>query len=83
MDHEKKREADRQRKSERREKQKSMKENTYFAEPLERAKNLLEQMEEPDINAAFNDSEIGNMLKPDDRKVLSNFVYHLKSRRRK
>jgi hypothetical protein len=40
-------------------------------------------MEEPDTSAAFNDKEIGSLLQPDDRKVLNNFVYHLKSRRRK
>jgi hypothetical protein len=55
MDPEKKKEADRHRKAEWREKQKSIRENTYAAAPLERAKQLLEQMEEPDINAAYND----------------------------
>jgi hypothetical protein len=38
-------------------------------------------MEEPDVTAAFEDEDIGKLLKAEDRKTLSNFLYHLKSRR--
>jgi hypothetical protein len=40
-------------------------------------------MEEPDVTAAFEDEDIGKLLKAEDRKTLSNFLYHLKSRRKK
>ncbi len=40
-------------------------------------------MQEPEVNAAFNNEELAQILKPEDRKALNNFVYHLKSRRRK
>jgi hypothetical protein len=60
-----------------------MKDNTYEPTSLERAKQFLELMQNPDVNAAFKNEELAQVLKPEDRKALSNFVYHLKSRRRK
>jgi hypothetical protein len=60
-----------------------MKDNTYEPTSLERAKQFLELMQDPDVNAAFKNEELAQVLKPEDRKALSNFVYHLKSRRRK
>ena len=40
-------------------------------------------MQDPEVNAAFKNEELAQILKPEDRKSLNNFVYHLKSRRRK
>ena len=54
-----------------------------MATPLEQAKRFLEAMEDPDVNAVYQDGELSQGLKPDERKALSNFVYHLKLRRRK
>ena len=78
-----KRDADRQRKATWREKQKQRKDNTYEPTPIEQAKEFLELMQDPDVNAAFQNEQLSKILKPEDRKTLSNFVYHMKSRRRK
>ena len=40
-------------------------------------------MDDPEVAAVFEDAELGNVLKPEDRKALTNFVYQLKVRRRK
>jgi hypothetical protein len=40
-------------------------------------------MEEPDVSAVFEDEDIGKHLKAEDRKTLSNYLYNLKSRRKK
>jgi hypothetical protein len=40
-------------------------------------------MDEPDVDSVFKDENVGKLLKPDDRKILINFAYNLKSRRRK
>jgi hypothetical protein len=39
-------------------------------------------MEDPLVDAAYNDQEIGGLLKAEDRRILSNYVYHLKARRK-
>jgi hypothetical protein len=83
MDKDLKRDADRQRKAEWRERQKKVKDNTYEPTTIEQAKQFLELMQDPDVNAAFQDEGLAQVLKPEDRKTLNNFVYHLKSRRRK
>jgi hypothetical protein len=68
MDHDKKREQDRLRKAEWRDKQRQLKENTYAPTPIERAKQFLELMEEPEVDSVFADESIGKLLKPEDRK---------------
>jgi hypothetical protein len=40
-------------------------------------------MQDPEVNDAFKNEELAQILKREDRKALNNFVYHLKSRRRK
>ena len=60
-----------------------MREHTYIPTPIERAKSFLELMDEPEVDSAFADENIGRLLKSEDRKTLINFVYNLKSRRRK
>ncbi len=74
MDKDLKRDADRQRKAEWRERQKKLKDNTYEPTPIEQAKQFLELMQDPDVNAAFQDEGLAQALKPEDRKTLNNFV---------
>jgi hypothetical protein len=40
-------------------------------------------MEDPDVTAAFENEDIGKQLRAEDRKTLSNYLYHLKARRKK
>ncbi len=40
-------------------------------------------MEDPDVTAAYEEPEIGKLLKPDDKKALQNFIQYLKTRRKK
>ena len=60
-----------------------MREGTYKPTPIESAKTSLEKMGDPEVGAAYWDAELGKQLKPENRKILANFVYHLKMRRRK
>ena len=53
MDKDLKRDADRQRKAEWRDRQRKVKDNTYEPTPIEQAKQFLELMQDPDVNAAF------------------------------
>ena len=83
MDLEAKRAAERIRKAQYRVKQKLISDGKYVTTAIELAKELLDSMDEPDVAAAFTDPKIGEQLKPDDKKALHNFAYHLKARRRK
>jgi hypothetical protein len=40
-------------------------------------------MDDPNLDAVLNNESIGTLLGPDDRKPLSNFIYHLKIKRRR
>jgi hypothetical protein len=83
MESEQRREHERQRKADWRAKQSAIREGTYKPTPLETAKTYLEGMDDPEVAAVFQDPELGKVLKPDDRKALTNFVYQLKLKRRK
>ena len=60
-----------------------MKDNAYEPTPIEKAKQFLELMQDLDVNSAYQNEDLAKVLMPEDRKTLNNFVYHLKSRRRK
>jgi hypothetical protein len=76
-----KKEHERKRKEAWRAKQAAIKDGSYQATPIEQAKSFLEMLEDPEVDAVYNDPLIGALIKQEDRRVLSNFVYHLKSRR--
>ncbi len=40
-------------------------------------------MPDPDIEAAFNDDNIGKLLKPEDRRPLYHFIRNLKGKKQK
>ena len=83
MDAQLKKDRERDRKAEWRAKQHAIREGTFKPSPVEQAKTFLESMEEPEVKAAFDDPDLGPSLRQEDRRVLTNFVYHLKARRRK
>jgi hypothetical protein len=58
-------------------------EGTYVASALEKAKQLLESMESPELSAVYADESIGTMLTPEDKKPLTNFIFYLKQKRKK
>jgi hypothetical protein len=83
MEIEQKRLQERLRKADWRARQKAISEGTYVATPLERAKELLESMEAPDLSGVYADEAIGKLLTPEDKKPLSNFLFYLKQKRKK
>jgi hypothetical protein len=78
-----KKEQERIRKAEWRAKQRALAEGTYVASALEKAKQLLESMESPELSAVYADESIGKMLTPEDKKPLSNFIFYLKQKRKR
>jgi hypothetical protein len=53
------------------------------ASPLEKAKQVLESMDHPDLAAVYADDSIGKMLAPEDKKPLLNFFFYLKLKRKR
>jgi hypothetical protein len=70
MEGDAKKEAERLRKAGYRARVRSITNGTYTATPIELAKRLLEGMDDPEVAAAFQDDEIGSLLKPEDKKTL-------------
>ena len=71
-----------QRKREYRAKVKAIADDSYVPTAIEEAKMYLESMEDPIAIAAFEHPELGKKLTQDDRRTLTNYVYHLKSKRK-
>lgn len=53
-----------------------------MASPLDKAKQVLEWMERPDLAAVYDDS-MGKMVAPEDKNPLLNFLFYLKLKRKR
>jgi hypothetical protein len=67
---EKSKDYERDRKARWRAEQKAKKDGTYKPSPLEKAKDILEVMEAPDVDQVMNSDDFRENLKPEDRKLL-------------
>jgi hypothetical protein len=63
-------------------KQKAMAEDLYVPTPIEEAKKYLESIDDPQVPAVYDHPDLRNKLTQEDRQVITNFVYHLKSKRK-
>ena len=77
-----KKEKENLRKREWRARQKAIADSSYVPTPIEEAKKYLESIDEPQVAAAYDHPDFGKKLTQDDRRVITNFVYYLKNKRR-
>jgi hypothetical protein len=59
-----------------------MAEESYVPTPIEEAKKYLESIDDPQVAAVYDHPDLSNKLTQEDRRVITNFVYHLKSKRK-
>ena len=77
-----KKEKENQRKREWRAKQKAIADASYVPTPIEEAKKYLESIDDPQVASVYDHPDLGQKLTQEDRRIITNFVYHLKIKRK-
>ena len=73
---------DNERKREWRSKKAAIADGSYVYQPIEEAKMYLESLDDPQVATAYSHPEIGKKLTHEDKRILTNFAYHLKNKRK-